>query len=89
MNITIPELDTEQAAALTQLTSEYNSMASSSLTEAEYGATVLMGVINHRKMENIDSRGRQLIEAAKTLPDAKRIEFTDETVSLLQRIASE
>lgn len=89
MTITLPDLDTEQAAALDQLTSEYNAAAQSSLTSAEYCAIVLMGSINARKMSNIDARGRQLIEAAKSLPDDKRIQFTNETAQLLQTIAAE
>lgn len=89
MTITLPDLDTEQAAALDQLTSEYNAAAQSSLTSAEYCAIVLMGSINARKMSNIEDRGRELIEAAKTLPDAKRIEFTNETAQLLQTIAAD
>lgn len=89
MNITLPDLDTEQADALAQLTAEYNTAATTSLTSEEYCALVLIGSINSRKIQNIDRRGVQLIEAAKTLPDAKRLDFTNQTVALLQQIADQ
>lgn len=89
MQITLPTLDTEQSDALAQLVSEYNASAKSVLSAEEYCALVLLGSINARKMSNIDARGRQLIEAAKSLPDDKRIQFTNETAQLLQTIAAE
>lgn len=88
MNITLPVLDTEQAAALAQLTAEYNTAASQSLTESEFSSQILMGIINQRKVENIKKKGDSLIAAAMTLPDSKRIEFTDRTVAVFQEIAS-
>lgn len=89
MNITLPVLDTEQAAALAQLTAEYNTAASKSLTESEFSSQILMGIINQRKVENIKKKGDSLIAAAMTLPDSKRIEFTDRTVAVFQEIASD
>lgn len=67
MQITLPTLDTEQSDALAQLVSEYNAAAKSTLSAEEYCALVLLGSINARKMSNINARGRQLIEAAKSL----------------------
>jgi hypothetical protein len=87
MNITLPVLDTEQAAALAQLTAEYNTAASLSLTESQFSAEILMGIINQRKVENIKKKGDQLIAGAMTLPDDKRIEFTDRTVAIFAEIA--
>jgi hypothetical protein len=88
MNITLPDLDTEQATALAQLTAEYNAAAERSLTQPEFASEVLMGIINQRKLENIKKKGDQLIAGAMTLPDDKRIEFTDRTVAIFAEIAS-
>jgi hypothetical protein len=88
MNIILPDLDTEQATALAQLTAEYNAAATLSLTQPEFGSEVLMGIINQRKVENIKKKGDQLIAGAMTLPDDKRIEFTDRTVAIFAEIAS-
>lgn len=76
MTITLPPLDTEQQTALNQLVGEYNSQAGEQLTAEEFAALVLTNVVNDRKRQNIIATGEQLIAAAQSLPDAKRLQFT-------------
>lgn len=76
MTITLPPLDTEQQTALNQLVGEYNSQAGEQLTAEEFAALVLTNVVNDRKRQNIIAKGEQLIAAAQSLPDAKRLQFT-------------
>lgn len=76
MNITLPPLDNEQKTALTQLTDAHNTASRSSLTEAEYLTTTLVGILNDQKRRNIELKGEQIIAAAKSLSDDKRLQFT-------------
>lgn len=76
MNLTLLPLDTEQQTALGQLVSEYNATAGANLTPEEFCSLVLMNAINDRKRQNIIAKGEQLLEAAQSLPDAKRLQFT-------------
>lgn len=76
MKITIPPLDAEQQVALGQLVVEYNNQAKASLSNEEFCSLVLMNVINDRKRQNIIAKGEELIAAAQSLPDDKRIQFT-------------
>lgn len=76
MKIPIPPLDAEQQVALDQLVVEYNNQAKASLSNEEFCSLVLMNVINDRKRRNIIAKGEELIAAARSLPDDKRLQFT-------------
>lgn len=77
--ITLPELDSEQQVALGQL--------AGGSTSQEWGKTVLVGLINEQVEKNIDAKGLELLAGAKSLPPAKRLQFTAETAQRLQTIA--
>jgi hypothetical protein len=81
MNITLPALDTEQQTALEQLADKYD-------TEEAWVSAVFLGIINEQVLRNIDTKGRQLLEAAKLLPKEKRLDFTSQTETLLTTIAT-
>lgn len=76
MKITIPPLDTEQQQALTDLVDSHNAAANTSLTSEQFLVSVLLGVINDKKRQNIIAKGEQIIAAAQSLPDEKRLQFT-------------
>lgn len=81
MNITLPTLDTEQQTALDQLATSYD-------TPQEWASALLLGLIDEQVLRNIDTKGRQLLEAAKQLSKEKRLDFTTQTETLLTTIAS-
>jgi hypothetical protein len=81
MNITLPTLDAEQQTALDQLATNYD-------TPQEWASALLLGLIDEQVLRNIDTKGRQLLEAAKQLPKDKRLDFTSQTETLLTTIAS-
>lgn len=76
MNLTLPSLDIEQQQALTDLVDAHNASADTTLTNDEFLVGVLMGVINDKKRQNIITKGEQLLAAAQSLPDDKRLQFT-------------
>lgn len=76
MNLTLPSLDTEQQQALTDLVDAHNTSAATTLTNDEFLVSVLMGVINDKKRRNIIAKGEQLLAAAQSLTDEKRLQFT-------------
>jgi len=76
MNLTLPSLDIEQQQALTDLVDAHNASADTTLTNDEFLVGVLMGVINDKKRQNIIAKGEQIIAAAQSLPDEKRLQFT-------------
>lgn len=76
MNITLPPFDTEQQQALTDLVDSHNAAANTSLTSEQFLVSVLLGVINDKKRQNIIAKGEQIIAAAQSLPDEKRLQFT-------------
>lgn len=76
MNITLPPFDTEQQQALTDLVDSHNAAATTSLTSEQFLVSVLLGVINDKKRQNIIAKGEQIIAAAQSLPDEKRLQFT-------------
>lgn len=76
MNITLPPFDTEQQQALTDLVDSHNAAANTSLTSEQFLVSVLLGVINDKKRQNIIATGEQIIAAAQSLPDEKRLQFT-------------
>ena len=76
MNITLPPLDAEQEQALTDLVADHNASANASLTNEEFLRSVLLGIIDDKKRCNIDAKGEQILLAAKSLPDDKRLQFT-------------
>lgn len=76
MNLTLPSLDTEQQQALTDLVGSHNASADTSLTNEQFLVSVLLGVINDKKRQNIIAKGEQIIAAAQSLPDEKRLQFT-------------
>jgi len=76
MNLTLPSLDTEQQKALDDLVDLHSTASKSALTQEEYLVSVLLGVINDRKRQNIITKGEQIIAAAQSLPDEKRLQFT-------------
>lgn len=78
MNIIIPPLDSEQEQAVTQLCTEHNQQAGTAFTNEEYLASVMLGIVNDRKRRNIITKGEQIIAAAQSLPDEKRLQFTAE-----------
>lgn len=76
MNLTLPPLDTEQQQALTDLVDAHNASADTTLTNDGFLVGVLMGVINEKKRRNIIAKGEQIIAAAQSLTDEKRLQFT-------------
>lgn len=76
MNLTLPPLDAEQQQALVDLVDSHNVASKSALTQEEYLVSVLLGVINDKKRQNIIAKGEQIIAAAQSLPDEKRLQFT-------------
>lgn len=76
MNLTLPSLDIEQQQALTDLVDAHNTSANTSLTNDEFLVSVLLGIINDKKRQNIITKGEQLLAAAQSLPDDKRLQFT-------------
>ena len=68
MNITLPPFDTEQQQALTDLVDSHNAAATTSLTSEQFLVSVLLGVINDKKRQNIIATGEQLLAAAQSLP---------------------
>ncbi len=80
LHITPPPLDEEQQVALAQLAGDK--------TSENWGRDVLLGLINEQVEKNIDARGAQLIQAAKSLPKEKRLIFTAGTTELYETIAA-
>lgn len=76
MNIILPSLDIEQEQAVTQLCTEHNQQAGTAFTNEEYLASVVLGIVNDRKRRNIITKGEQILVAAQSLPDEKRLQFT-------------
>ncbi len=83
MNITLPALDIEQQAQLDAMLANHNQQTGQSLTAPEYLASILMGILNEAKRRKIDETGRQLINAARQLSDADRLDFTAQVAALL------
>jgi hypothetical protein len=81
MNITLSTLDQEQQTALTQLCANHAS------PEA-WGSAVLLGLIDEQVIRNIDAKGLEMLAYAKTLPPAKRLDFTSQATELLVSIAT-
>ena len=81
MNISIPTLDAEQTSALSQLAASHES-------PQKWGAAVMLGLINEQVMRNIDAKGAQLLEVAKSLSNEKRLDFTAQAETLLTSIAT-
>ena len=81
MTISIPTLDAEQTSALSQLAASYDS-------PQKWGAAVMLGLINEQVMRNIDAKGAQLLEVAKSLSKEKRLDFTAKAETLLTSIAT-
>jgi hypothetical protein len=81
MNITIPTLDAEQTSALTQLSANYKS-------PQEWGAALIVGLIDEQVLRNINTKGAELLEVAKSLPKEKRLDFTSKAEALLTTIAT-
>jgi hypothetical protein len=83
MNITLPTLDVEQQAQLDAMLAKHNQETSQGLTAPEYLAAVIMGILNEAKRRKIEETGRQLIDAARQLSDADRLDFTAKVAALL------
>jgi len=81
MNITLPTLDVEQQAAFAQLAQKHAS-------KEAWVATLIVDLINEQVLRNINDKGAQLLEAAKQLPKAKRLDFTAQAETLLTTIAT-
>lgn len=81
MNISLPTLDTEQTSALAQLAEKFD-------TPELWASTLLIRLIDEQVLRNINTKGAQMIEAAKLLPKEKRLNFTTQAETLLQTIAT-
>ncbi len=82
MNIIIQNLDNEQQSALEQLSAGHAS-------SEEWGAAVLLGLIEERVNRNIDDKGAELLAQTKQLPKEKRLSFTSQTETLLTTLLTE
>lgn len=83
ITITLPTLDVEQQARLNEMLQKHNQQTGQNLTEAEYVATVVMGILDEAKRRNIEETGKALIEQARQLSDPDRLDFTAKTAALL------
>lgn len=83
MNITLPTLDVEQQAQLDAMLAKHNQQTGQSLDTPAYLASVLMGILNEAKRRKIEETGQKLIDAARQLSDADRLDFTNKVAALL------
>tara|TARA_R110002124_G_scaffold226089_2_gene391266 strand:- start:168 stop:434 length:267 start_codon:yes stop_codon:yes gene_type:complete len=87
MNITINP-DAESQAAVQAAVDSYNASTGESLTLEQYVARVVEADFERAKSDAISTRAKALEAAARSLPDAKRQQFTTEATALLQQIAA-
>jgi len=87
MIITTREPTTEELAQITEDLAAYNAASNQSLTIQQYYQRIIEDDFIVRKNKKIAAAAAQLEAAVTSLPDAKRLEWTDGAFELYQTIA--